>query len=165
MYDPARYNTFFPNLDFSLNCSSCNVLIIYKSLGVMGVDDTLSYPVPHSRHRLAVADPSPRSIYFSLQFTKKLKTTCPKVENENIVHVQFILHLLKTRNMMANIFLSHSYILVFPPKSLFSITLILICITLSLVTLLGNHFSFHFISLRYKRNVIFISYNTLFIVY
>ena len=54
---------------------------------------------------------------------------------------------------MDNIFLSHSYILVFPPKSLFSITLILICITLSLVTLLGNHFSFHFIALRYKRNV------------
>ena len=42
---------------------------------------------------------------------------------------------------MDNIFLSHSYILVFLPKSLFSITLILICITLSLVTLLGNHFS------------------------
>ena len=32
--------------------------------------------------------------------------------------------------------------------------LILICITLSLVTLLGNHFSFHFIALRCKRNVI-----------
>ena len=56
--------------------------------------------------------------------------------------------------MMDNIFLSHSYILIFPPKSLFSITLILICITLSLVTLLGNNFSFHFIALRYKRNVI-----------
>ena len=54
---------------------------------------------------------------------------------------------------MGNIFLSHSYILVFLPKSLFSITLILICITLSLITLLGNHFSFHFIALHYKRNV------------
>ena len=32
---------------------------------------------------------------------------------------------------MGNIFLSHSYILVFLPKSLFSITLILICIILS----------------------------------
>ena len=76
--------------------------------------------------------------------TKKCKTTCPKVENEiskYIVHVQCILHL-------RNIFLSHSYILVFPPKSLFSITLILICITLSLITLLGNHFSFHFIALH-----------------
>ena len=55
---------------------------------------------------------------------------------------------------MDNIFLSHSYILVFPPKSLFSITLTLICITLSFVTLLGNNFSFHFIALSYKRNVI-----------
>ena len=35
---------------------------------------------------------------------------------------------------MDNIFLSHSYILVFPPKSLFSVTLTLICITLSFVT-------------------------------
>ena len=41
------------------------------------------------------------------------------------------LHLLKARTTMDNIFLSHSYILVFPPKSLFSITLILICITVS----------------------------------
>ena len=50
---------------------------------------------------------------------------------------------------MDNIFLSHSYILVFLPKTLFSITLKLICITLSLVTLSGNHFS-----LCCKRNVI-----------
>ena len=62
--------------------------------------------------------------------------------------------MLKARTTMDNIFLSHSYILIFPPKSLFSITLTLICITLSLITLLGNHFSFHFIALRYKRNVI-----------
>ena len=73
----------------------------------------------------------------------------------NIVHVQCSLHLLKARTMMDNIFLSHSYILVFPPKSLFSITLILICITLSLVTLLGNPFSSHFIALCCKRNVIY----------
>ena len=63
-------------------------------------------------------------------------------------------HLLKARTTMDNIFLSHSYILIFPPKYLFSITLILICITLSLFTLLGNHFSFHFIAWRCKRNVI-----------
>ena len=92
-----------------------------------------------------------------LQFAihKNCKTTCPKVENEisNIVHVQCILHLLKARTTM-DIFLPHSYILVFLPKSLFSITLILICITLSLVTLLGNHFSFHFIALHCNRNVI-----------
>ena len=69
------------------------------------------------------------------------------------MHVQCNLHVLKARTTMDNIFLSHSYILVFLPKSLFSITLILICITLSLVTLLGNHFSFHFIALCYKRNV------------
>ena len=73
----------------------------------------------------------------------------------NIVHVQCSLHLLKARTMMDIIFLSHSYILVFPPKSLFSITLILICITLSLVTLLGNPFSSHFIALCCKRNVIY----------
>ena len=81
-----------------------------------------------------------------------------EVETEilNIVHVQCSLHLLKAGTTMDNIFLSHSYTLVFSPKSLFSITLILICITLSLVTLLGNHFSFHFIALRYKRNVIFL---------
>ena len=60
----------------------------------------------------------------------------------------------EARTTMANIFLSHSYILVFPPKSVFSITLTLICITLSFVTLLRNYFSFHFIALRYKRNVI-----------
>ena len=35
-------------------------------------------------------------------------------------------------------------VLVFPPKSLFSITL-------SLITLIGNRFSFHFIALCYKR--------------
>ena len=40
-----------------------------------------------------------------------------------------ILHFLKARTMMDNIILSHSYILVFLPK-----TLILICITLSLIT-------------------------------
>ena len=97
-----------------------------------------------------MVDPSPQSIYCDLQCTKN----CPKVENEIsiIVHVECILHLLKARAMMDNIFLSHSYILVFPPKSLFSITLILICITLSLVTLLGNNFSFYFIALRCKRN-------------
>ena len=73
----------------------------------------------------------------------------------NIVHVQCILHLLKARTTMDNIiFLSHSYLLVFLPKYLFSIILILICITLTLITLLGNHFSFHFITLRCKRNVI-----------
>ena len=53
------------------------------------------------------------------------------------------------------IYSCHILTLIFPPKSLFSITLILICITLSLVTLLGNHFSFHFIALWHcKRNVI-----------
>ena len=94
----------------------------------------LSFPVPHSKHRLAVADPSPQSIYYNLQFTRIVrKTTCPVIENEiwNIVHVQCSLHLLKARTMMDNIFLSHSYIFIFPPKSLFSITLILICITVS----------------------------------
>ena len=54
--------------------------------------------------------------------------------------------LVEARTTMDNILLSHSYIFMFPPKSLFSKTLILICITLSLVTLLGNHFSFHFIA-------------------
>ena len=105
----------------------------------------LSYPVPHSKHRLEVADPSPQIHLLRFAIHKNCKTTCPKVENEisNIVHVQCILHLLKARTTMANIFLSHSYILVFLPKSLFSITLILICITLSLVPLLGNNFSFH----------------------
>ena len=95
---------------------------------------TISYPVPHFKKTdswwwiLA-----PQSIYCGLQFTKNCKTTCPKVGNEisNTVHVHCILHLLKARTTMDNIFLSHSYILVFPPKSLFSITLILICITLS----------------------------------
>ena len=71
----------------------------------------ISYPVPHSRHRLVLADPSSQST-------------------------------------MDNIFLSHFYILIFPPQCLFSITLILICITLSLVTLSGNHFSFHLIALQ-----------------
>ena len=51
------------------------------------------------------------------------------------------------------IYSCHILTLIFPPKSLFSITLILICITLSLVTLLGNHFSFHFIALHCKINV------------
>ena len=83
------------------------------------------YPVPHSRNRLVVADPKPpiHSLHFAIH--KNCKTTCPKVENEilNIVHVQCILHLLKARTTM-DIFLSYSYILVFLPKSLFSITLI-----------------------------------------
>ena len=88
---------------------------------------------------------------------KNCKTTCPKVENEisNIVHVQCILHLLKAGTTMDNIFFSHSYIFVFSPKYLFSITLILICTTPSLITLLGNHFSSHFIALLCKRNVFF----------
>ena len=42
-----------------------------------------------------------------------------------------------------------------PAKISLSITLILICITLSPVTLLGNNFSFHFTALCYKRNVIY----------
>ena len=71
-----------------------------------------------------------------------------------ILYMYSVSSLVEARATMDNIFLSHSYILVFRPKSLFSITLILICITLSLVTLLGNHFSFHFIALRCKRNVI-----------
>ena len=123
----------------------------------------ISYPVPHSRHRLAVADPSPNP-FITVCNLQNCKTTCPKVGNEilNIVHVQFILHLLKTRTTMDNIFLSHSYILVFPPKSLFSITLTLICITLCLVTLLGNHFSFHFIALLCKRNVISLLFQGIF---
>ena len=89
---------------------------------------------------------------------KNRKTTCPKVENEisNIVLVQFILHLLKASTMMDNnyILVTILYTCIPTKKSLFSITLILICITLSLVTLLGNRFSFYFIALRYKRNVI-----------
>ena len=69
-------------------------------------------PVPHSRHRLVVADPSPQSIYCGLQFTKIVKLL-PKVENEisNIVHVHCIVHLLKARTR---------WILAFLPKSLFS---------------------------------------------
>ena len=49
------------------------------------------------------------------------------------IHVQCSLHsLLKAWTTTDNIFLSHSYILtIFPPKSLFTITLKLICITLS----------------------------------
>ena len=94
---------------------------------------------------------APKSIYCNSQ---NCKTTCTKVAMKTriFVHAQCSLHLLKARTMMDNIFLS--YILLFLPKSLFSITLILICITLSLVTLLGNHFSFHFIALCCKRNVI-----------
>ena len=102
-----------------------------------------SYPVPHSRYRLVVMDPKLPIHLLRFANHKNCKTTCPKEENEICGIVQYILHLLKARTMMNNMFLSHSYILVFPPKSLFSITLILICITLSLVTLLGNHFSFH----------------------
>ena len=77
------------------------------------------------------SQPQIHLLWFAIH--KKCKTIqCPKVENEilNIVHVQCILHLLKARTTMGNIFLSHSYILIFPPQSLFSITLILICITL-----------------------------------
>ena len=72
-----------------------------------------------------------------------------------ILYMYCILHLLKARTTTDNIFLSHSYILLFPPKSPFSMTLILICITLSLITLLRNHFSFPFITLHCTRNVFF----------
>ena len=76
-----------------------------------------SYPVPHSKHRLVVADPSPQP-FIAICNSKNCKTTGPKVENEilNIVHVQCSLHLLKARTTMDDIFLSHSYILVFPPN-------------------------------------------------
>ena len=106
--------------------------------------------VPQSRHRLEVADPSPQSIY--CKYSQNCKTMSIKLK----VLYSAVFTLLKAWTTMSNIFLSHSYILVFPPKSLFSITLTLIFITLSLVTLLiGNHFSFwHFIALHYKRNVI-----------
>ena len=90
---------------------------------------------------------SPQSIYCNSQNCKtisiKLKVLC-----------SVVFTCWKLGPWWVNIFLSHFYILVFPPKSLFSLTLILICIPLSLVTLLGNDFSFHFITLRYKRNVI-----------
>ena len=97
--------------------------------------------------RLAVVDPSPQThlLQFAIHKIVKLQVLL-KVENEisNIVHVWWSLHLLKAKSTMDNIFLSHSYILVSPPKSLFSIKLILICITLSLVTLLivGKSFPF-----------------------
>ena len=141
--------------DGKCNCPFLNYLSPICFSGSPRAKSFISNPVPHSRHRLMVVDPSPQTIYFNLQFTKIVKTTCPKVENEilNIVHVQCSLHLLKPRTTMDNIFLSHSYIPIFLPKSLFSITLILICITLSSVTLLGNHFSFHFIALCYKRKL------------
>ena len=49
-----------------------------------------------------------------------------------------------------------SALLLCKSKSLFSTTLTLIYITLSLITLLLNHFSFHVIALHYNRNVFFI---------
>ena len=98
----------------------------------------------------AVADPTVASNPFLAvcNFHKNRKTTCPKAKNE-ILNTCWKLY----RTTMDNMFLSHSYMLIFLPKSLFSIPLILICITLSFVSSLGNHFSFHFIALRYKRNV------------
>ena len=88
-------------------------------------------PTPHSRHRLAVTHPAP--------------------------YVQCSLHLLKARTMM-DIYTCHILIciIVFLTKSLLSITLILICKTLPLITLLGNYFSFHFIAVHYERSNFFL---------
>ena len=92
------------------------------------------------QHRLVMADPS-FHIHL-LQFVihkKNVKRSGPNVENK----IEYC-NLLKAicRTMMDNIFLSHSYI---PPKSLFSITLTLICITLPLVKFLGEKCHFvHF---------------------
>ena len=111
--------------------------------------------LPSSSFKIQTCGGGSQSPIHLLRFAihKNCKTTYPKVENEilNIVHVQCILHLLKARTMMDNIFLSHSYILIFLPKSLFSITLILIYITLCLVTLLGmTLFPLHCIALQEK---------------
>ena len=55
--------------------------------------------------------------------------------------------------MMDNIFLSHSYI---PPKSLFSITLTLICITLPLVKFLGERNVILFTLILRKQKLLYI---------
>ena len=44
-----------------------------KSTFIIYIHLSISYPVPHSRHRLVVADPSPQSIYWDLQLTKVIK--------------------------------------------------------------------------------------------
>ena len=63
----------------------------HTPLNVFSVYPKKINPVPHSRHRLVVADPSPQSTYCGLQFTKIVKLL-PKVENEisNIVHVHAV---------------------------------------------------------------------------
>ena len=55
--------------------------------------ETITNPVPHSRHRLVVADPKPTNPFIAIH--KNCKTSGPKVENEisNIVHAQFSFHL------------------------------------------------------------------------
>ena len=60
--------------------------------------------VPHSRHRLARADPSPQIHLLQFAIHKNCKAAGSKVENEisNIVHVQCSLHLQKAGTMMDN---------------------------------------------------------------
>ena len=53
-----------------------------KLVQLISVRKSISHPVPHSRQRLAVADPSPQSIYCDVQFTNICKTAYPKVVNE-----------------------------------------------------------------------------------
>ena len=87
---------------------------------------------------------------------KNRKTTGPKVENEipNIVYMYSVFFTCWKLGPRWTIYSCHTHILLLLPKSqLNSITLILICITLTLVPLLGNHFSFHFITLHCKRNI------------
>ena len=92
---------------------------------------------------------SPQSIYCGLQFTNICKTTCSKVENEilNIVQVPCMIFTCWKLGPWWVIYSCPTLIYLhnFLPKSPFySITLILICITVSIVTLSGNHLSFHF---------------------
>ena len=114
--------------------------------------------VPQSRHRLAVADPSPQSPFIVICNSQVVLNYMSWSRKWNLEHCTCTVYssLVEARTMMANIFLSHSYILVFLPKYLLSITLILICITrLSFHHIVRKSFLFplHCIALQEKCHV------------
>ena len=94
--------------------------------------------VPHSGHRLVVVGPSPQQFMVQCLFLN-YKCSALEVKNE-ILNIS----LAESQDHNGYHILIYSYSC---QKSLFSITQ-------SLITLLGNHLSFHFIALRYKINVI-----------
>ena len=77
--------------------------------------------LPHSRQKHAVAYPNPQMYTFIAVYSKHVKLLSKKRMKSQILYMHMQHHFVKDRTMIVNLFLSHSYILILPQKSIFSI--------------------------------------------